>query len=80
MGAKGVRILTDKQYDLLCNEPRENIYVTYGNMTRKWYIYFSKADKYQGGYESKEEANKVIQSGEYLNRELVWYNGNTFAI
>ena len=46
----------------------------------KWWILFSKCDKYLGGYDSKEDAEAVLNSCEYKNEDTLWYVGNSLVI
>lgn len=72
--------LTPKQRELLEAAPKSHLYITYGNLTGKWWIQFSKIDKYLGGYDTKEQAQEIIDSGAYLDEEAKWYVGNTLVL
>lgn len=72
--------LTDKQYEILKNLKEGSLYSTMGSLTGKWFVYFQQADKYYGGFDTKEEADEAIKSGICLDREAGWLNGNTANI
>lgn len=72
--------LSGKQLEVLANAKREDLYVIYGSISEKWWILFSKCDKYLGGYDSKEDAEAVLNSGEYKKEDTLWYVGNSLVI
>ena len=72
--------LTERQYSMLSSLSKSDIYVTYGNLSESWWIVFAQADKYLGGYETKEEAEQIIKDGGYLVRDLKWYAGNSLVL
>lgn len=74
------KCLTKKQRECLIATPKEYFYITYGDISKKWWIQCSKLDKYLGGYDSKEQAEEVIQTGAYLSEEALWYSGNTLVL
>lgn len=74
------KCLTAKQREQLVAAPKEYLYITYGDITKKWWIQFSKIDKYLGGYDTKEQAEKIIETGAYLNKDALWYSGNTLVL
>ena len=73
-------VLTERQYEMLKNAPKNELYGVYGDLSKQWWICFSRLDKYLGGFPSKEDAQFEISTNGYLNKEHKWYNGNTLVL
>lgn len=80
MSSNKARKLTEKQYEILKSIPKSDMYTVYGNLSKKWYVYFSKCDKYSLGYSTKEEAEDAIENSIYLNPDYTWYPGNSIVL